>query len=86
MVIAIKAIAAFIIANGAVLAMGSKVTILFTFWGLNIIRKPEKVSVKKGMIDSMFGFMMQEEVKNLNFPKWEYDGNRSKNDSFRNEK
>ncbi|WP_443663843.1 DsrE/DsrF/DrsH-like family protein, partial [Clostridium sp.] len=52
-----KAIAAFIIANGAV-AMGSKVTILFTFWGLNIIRKPEKVSVKKGLIDSMFGFMM----------------------------
>ena len=33
-----KAIAAFIIANGAV-AMGSKVTILFTFWGLNIIKK-----------------------------------------------
>ncbi|MBX4263498.1 CoA-disulfide reductase [Clostridium estertheticum] len=52
-----KAIAAFIIANGAV-AMGSKVTILFTFWGLNIIRKPEKISVKKGLIDSMFGFMM----------------------------
>jgi NADPH-dependent 2,4-dienoyl-CoA reductase/sulfur reductase-like enzyme/peroxiredoxin family protein/rhodanese-related sulfurtransferase/TusA-related sulfurtransferase len=52
-----KAIAAFIIANGAV-AMGSKVTILFTFWGLNIIRKPEKVSVKKGIVDSMFGFMM----------------------------
>jgi len=52
-----KAIAAFIIANGAV-AMGSKVTILFTFWGLNIIRKPERVSVKKGLVDSMFGFMM----------------------------
>ena len=59
-----KAIAAFIIANGAV-AMGSKVTILFTFWGLNIIRKPEKVSVKKGMIDSMFGFMMPRGSKKL---------------------
>ena len=59
-----KAIAAFIIANGAV-AMGSKVTILFTFWGLNIIRKPEKISVKKGLIDSMFGFMMPRGSKKL---------------------
>ncbi|WP_291632691.1 CoA-disulfide reductase [Clostridium sp.] len=59
-----KAIAAFIIANGAV-AMGSKVTILFTFWGLNIIRKPEKVSVKKGLMDSMFGFMMPRGSKKL---------------------
>ncbi|MBU3091195.1 CoA-disulfide reductase [Clostridium sp. CF011] len=59
-----KAIAAFIIANGAV-AMGSKVTILFTFWGLNIIRKPEKVSVKKGLIDSMFGVMMPRGSKKL---------------------
>ncbi|MBU3160749.1 CoA-disulfide reductase [Clostridium frigoris] len=59
-----KAIAAFIIANGAV-AMGSKVTILFTFWGLNVIRKPEKVSVKKGIIDSMFGFMMPRGSKKL---------------------
>jgi peroxiredoxin family protein/rhodanese-related sulfurtransferase/TusA-related sulfurtransferase len=59
-----KAIAAFIIANGAV-AMGSKVTILFTFWGLNVIRKPEKVSVKKGLVDSMFGFMMPRGSKKL---------------------
>ncbi|HEY5562821.1 MAG TPA: CoA-disulfide reductase [Clostridiaceae bacterium] len=59
-----KAIAAFIIANGAV-AMGSKVTILCTFWGLNIIRKPEKVTVKKGIIDSMFGFMMPRGSKKL---------------------
>jgi len=59
-----KAIAAFIIANGAV-AMGSKVTILFTFWGLNIIRKPERVSVRKGIVDSMFGFMMPRGSKKL---------------------
>lgn len=52
-----KAIASFIIANGAA-AMGKKVTMFFTFWGLNILRKPEKVSVKKSLIDSMFGFMM----------------------------
>ena len=52
-----KALAAFIIANGAA-SMGKKVTMFFTFWGLNILRKPEKVNVKKGFIDSMFGTMM----------------------------
>ncbi len=52
-----KAIAAFIIANGAV-AMGNKVDIFFTFWGLNILRKPKKVRVKKNFIERMFGKMM----------------------------
>ena len=59
-----KAIASFIIANGAA-SMGKKVTMFFTFWGLNILRKPEKVSVKKGLIDSMFGFMMPRGSKKL---------------------
>lgn len=59
-----KAIAAFIIANGA-MAMGKKVTLFFTFWGLNILRKPEKVSVKKGVIDSMFALMMPRGSKKL---------------------
>jgi peroxiredoxin family protein len=52
-----KAIASFIIANGAA-SMGKKVTMFFTFWGLNILRKPKKVKVKKGLIDNMFGMMM----------------------------
>ena len=30
----------------------------FTFWGLNILRREEKVPVKKGFIDRMFGWMM----------------------------
>jgi len=59
-----KAIAAFIIANGA-MAMGKKVTLFFTFWGLNILRRPEKISVKKGVIDSMFGLMMPRGSKKL---------------------
>jgi len=59
-----KAIASFIIANGAA-SMGKKVTMFFTFWGLNILRKPEKVSVKKGFMDSMFGFMMPRGSKKL---------------------
>ncbi len=59
-----KAIAAFIIANGAA-TMGKKVTMFFTFWGLNILRKPEKVTVSKGFMDSMFGFMMPRGSKKL---------------------
>jgi NADPH-dependent 2,4-dienoyl-CoA reductase/sulfur reductase-like enzyme/peroxiredoxin family protein/rhodanese-related sulfurtransferase/TusA-related sulfurtransferase len=52
-----KAIASFIIANGAA-SMGRKVTMFFTFWGLNILRKPKKIKVKKGFMDTMFGGMM----------------------------
>jgi len=52
-----KAIAAFIIANGAS-SMNKKVTMFFTFWGLNILRKDEKINVKKGFMDKMFGSMM----------------------------
>ena len=52
-----KAMAAFIIANGAA-AMGSDVTLFFTFWGLNLLRKSEPVSVKKNFIETMFGWMM----------------------------
>ncbi|HWR39305.1 MAG TPA: DsrE/DsrF/DrsH-like family protein [Patescibacteria group bacterium] len=52
-----KALAAFVIANGAA-AMGKKVTMFFTFWGLNILRKPEPVPVSKGVVDKMFAWMM----------------------------
>lgn len=52
-----KALAAFVIANGA-LSMGRKVTIFFTFWGLNVLRKPKGPSVSKGLLDRMFGMMM----------------------------
>lgn len=52
-----KAIASFIIANGAA-ASGKKVTMFFTFWGLNVIRRPEKVPVSKNAIGRMFGMMM----------------------------
>lgn len=52
-----KAIAAFIIASGAQ-SMGKKVSLFFTFWGLNILRKPKKVRVHKTFIEKMFGGMM----------------------------
>ena len=52
-----KVLASFIIANGAA-AMGRPVTMFFTFWGLNALRKAEKQPVKKPFIDGMFGRMM----------------------------
>jgi NADPH-dependent 2,4-dienoyl-CoA reductase/sulfur reductase-like enzyme/peroxiredoxin family protein/rhodanese-related sulfurtransferase/TusA-related sulfurtransferase len=53
-----KTIASFIIANGA-LAMGRKVTMFFTFWGLNALRKPERISgLGKNLIEWAFGMMM----------------------------
>ncbi|WP_234124407.1 DsrE/DsrF/DrsH-like family protein [Clostridium hydrogenum] len=63
-----KAIASFIIANGAA-SMGKKVTMFFTFWGLNILRKEEKVNVKKGFMDKMFGMMMPRGSKKLKLSK-----------------
>lgn len=63
-----KAIASFIIANGAI-SMGKKVTMFFTFWGLNILRKHEKVPAKKGFMDSMFGFMMPRGSRKLKLSK-----------------
>ncbi|RKD33553.1 CoA-disulfide reductase [Lacrimispora algidixylanolytica] len=68
-----KAIASFIIANGAA-SMGKKVTMFFTFWGLNILRKPEKVKLKKGFMDSMFGSMMPRGSKKLKLSQMNYMG------------
>ncbi|HBR32681.1 MAG TPA: pyridine nucleotide-disulfide oxidoreductase, partial [Clostridiales bacterium] len=59
-----KAIASLIIANAAA-AMGRKVSMFFTFWGLNILRRPEKVKVKKNFLSKMFGIMMPRGIKKL---------------------
>lgn len=63
-----KAIASFIIANGAA-ASGKKVTMFFTFWGLNVIRRPEKVQANKSMIGRMFGAMMPRGSRKLSMSK-----------------
>ncbi len=59
-----KALAAMIIAQGAV-AGGKAVTLFFTFWGLNILRKPTKEHVKKNLVEKMFGRMMPRGAKKL---------------------
>lgn len=52
-----KAIASFIIATGAA-SMGKKVTMFFTFWGLNILKKQDKPKVEKKVIEKMFDTML----------------------------
>ncbi len=68
-----KAIASFIIANASA-AMGRKVSMFFTFWGLNILRRPEKVHVKKDFISRMFGMMMPRGSKKLSLSKMNMGG------------
>lgn len=68
-----KAIAIFIIANGA-MASGKKVTIFFTFWGLNVIRRKEKVPVKKDFYGKLFGRMMPRSSRNLGLSKMNLAG------------
>lgn len=68
-----KAIASFIIANGSA-AMGRKTSMFFTFWGLNILRKPEKVKVKKDFMARMFGMMMPRGSKKLSLSKMSMGG------------
>lgn len=52
-----KAIASFIIANGAA-SMNKKVTMFFTFWGISILKKHNAPVVQKTFIEKMFGFML----------------------------
>jgi NADPH-dependent 2,4-dienoyl-CoA reductase/sulfur reductase-like enzyme/peroxiredoxin family protein/TusA-related sulfurtransferase/rhodanese-related sulfurtransferase len=68
-----KVVAAFVIANGA-LAMGSEVTLFFTFWGLNVLRKPKSGPVKKNLIETMFGFMMPRGAEKLSLSKMNMGG------------
>lgn len=68
-----RAMAAFVIANGAA-AMGDDVTMFFTFWGLNILRKPEKIRVKKGFLQAMFGWMMPRGADKLGLSKMNFGG------------
>jgi peroxiredoxin family protein len=68
-----KVMAALIIANGAA-AMGDEVTMFFTFWGLNALRKPEKIKTDKKLLQGMFGRMMPRGIKKLNMSKMNFAG------------
>jgi len=68
-----KAMASLIIANGAA-AMGDEVTMFFTFWGLNILRKAQKVRVKKDFMARLFGWMMPRGAEKLGLSKLNFGG------------
>jgi NADPH-dependent 2,4-dienoyl-CoA reductase/sulfur reductase-like enzyme/peroxiredoxin family protein/TusA-related sulfurtransferase/rhodanese-related sulfurtransferase len=68
-----KVLASFIIANGAA-AMGRPVTMFFTFWGLNVLRKGNKQKVQKPFIEAMFGGMMPRGVNKLKLSKMNMAG------------
>jgi len=59
-----KALASFVIAQGAQ-AMGKQVTMFFTFWGLNVIRKPDAPAVDKAPMERMMGMMMPKHAGEL---------------------
>ncbi len=63
-----KALASFVIANGAA-STGKKVSMFFTFWGLNMLKKPNPPSVKKDFIARMFGMMLPSTSKGLKLSK-----------------
>jgi len=52
-----KLIAAFIIANGAI-SMGEEVSMFFTFWGLNALRKSKPPKRQRKTMDKLFAGMM----------------------------
>ena len=68
-----KAMAAFIIANGAA-NMGYQPTLFFTFWGLNVLRKADAVPVRKTVIERMFGWMMPRGADRLALSKMQMAG------------
>lgn len=59
-----KALASFVIANGAA-STGKKVSMFFTFWGLNIIKKSQKPAVEKDIWGRMFSWMLPSDSKAL---------------------
>lgn len=68
-----KALATFVLANGAA-ATGQKVTIFFTFWGLNVIKKSDKPRVAKNIYGKMFEMMLPSCSKKLKLSKMNMGG------------
>lgn len=68
-----KVLATFVLANGAA-ATGEKVTIFFTFWGLNAIKKQKKPKVTKDIFGKMFGMMLPGDSRKLKLSKMNMAG------------
>ncbi len=68
-----KTMAAFIMATGFA-SLGHEVSIFFTFWGLNVLRKDNPPPVKKDILSRMFGMMMPRGPKKLALSKMHMAG------------
>ena len=68
-----KALASFVIVNGAA-STGKKVTMFFTFWGLNVIKKQQKPAVSKDIFGKMFGWMLPAHSGKLKLSKMNMGG------------
>lgn len=68
-----KAMAAFIIANGA-LAMGKEVTIFVTFWGIDILKKPTMTGAGKNILEKMVTMMRPKGPASLPTSKMNFAG------------
>lgn len=68
-----KAIASFIIATGAA-SMGKEVTMFFTFWGLNILKRKDRPKVSKDTMEKMFDVMLPSHTGKLPLSKMNMAG------------
>ena len=68
-----RAMAAFIIATGAA-AMGMQVTMFFTFWGLNTIRRKGAASSATDWLRRMFGFLNKGGADQLPLSRFHFGG------------
>lgn len=68
-----KVLASFIIANGA-RAMGDDVSMFFTFWGLNALRRPDFHKHGKNPVEKMFSAMMPKGPEALNMSQFNFFG------------
>lgn len=68
-----KALAGFILATTAA-SMGAEVTMFFTFWGLNIIKKNEGKIKSRGFIQKMFGLINRGGAKRLTLSRFNFQG------------
>lgn len=68
-----KALAVFTIANTAA-AMGMEVTIFFTFWGLNVIKRPGGARGGKGWMRRMLNWMNRGNARSLPLSRFNFAG------------
>lgn len=68
-----KAMAAMIIATGFA-SLGHEVSIFFTFWGINVLRKSNPPKIRKDFLSKMFGMMMPRGPEKLALSKMKMMG------------